>query len=392
MVAQSSSGKAPLKQPLSSPQAPPKPVSEEEFNRLKQKAEIARETEKIPEAIGLYQQLVSLRPQWAEGWWYLGTMFYEVDRYTEASGALAKLTILLPQSGPGWAMLGLCEYNLRQWASSSQHIGKALQLGVGGNPDLARVVRYHQALLLIRGRQFEEAQLLLKTFCLEDRQDKPVLEAFGLATLRIPQDAETLSEEDREMVLQFGRAAFLEGQRKSDEAFELYQSLEQKYRGQPNVAYAFGAALLLRKEPGKAVPYFQQELARDPKHFPAQLQLGILAMAEGKFEEAAEFVRKAVEIDPKHFTGHFALGRVYLYQNDLENAIRELEKTTTLAPDFPAAFYSLSQAYQRAKRPKESERARAEFMRLEAIRKKREGGTPSLESKGEVSTAVSPSQ
>lgn len=389
---QGSISKGLAKQTPPPPKSFPKPVSEEEFARLKANAESARETENIPEAIGLYKQLVSLRPRWAEGWWYLGTLFYDADQFANAGKAFAQLTVLQPQNGPGWAMLGLCEYKFRMWASSSRHIGKALQLGLGGNPDLARVVRYHQALLLIRGGQFEEAQLLLKSFCLEDRQDKPVLEAFGLAILRIPKDIESLSAEDQEMVLQFGRAAFLEGQRKNDEAFELYQSLEQKYRGRPNVAYAVGAALLLRKEPGKAAPYFQQELARDPRHFPAQLQLGILAMDEGKFEEAVIHAQKAVEIDPQHFTGHFALGRVYLYQNQLEKAILELEKTTTLAPDFPAGYYSLSQAYLRAKRPKDSERARAEFTRLEALRKKREGGTSPPDSQDERSTAGAPGQ
>jgi predicted Zn-dependent protease len=384
---QDSSGKGPTKQ-TPPPKSSPPPVSEDDFTRLKENAEIVREAENIPEAIGLYKQLVLLRPNWAEGWWYLGTLFYDADQFDQAGRAFAKLTLLQPKNGTAWAMLGLCEYKLRMWASSSRHIGKARQLGVGGNSDLNRVVRYHQALLLIRGGQFEEAQLLLKSFCIEDRQDKPVMEAFGLATLRIPRDVESLSVEDQEMVLQFGRAAFLEGQRKSDEAFELYQSLEQKYRGQPNVAYAFGAALLLRKEPGKAVPYFQQELARDPGHFPAQLQLGILAMDEGKFEEAAVYARKAVGIDPKHFTGHFALGRIYLYQNQLEKAIVELEKTTILAPDFPAGFYSLSQAYQRANRPKDSERARAEFTRLETLRKKREGGATSQDSRDESSTTV----
>lgn len=372
-----SPGKAPVQRTSPIVKPSPQSVSKADFILLNQKAEAAREKGNIPEAIQIYQRLISIRPQWAEGWWYLGSLFYETDQFEPGGRAFARLTALQPQNGLGWAMLGLCEYQMRKWIPSIQHLKKALQLGLGDDQDLVRVVRYHQAMLLIRGRQFEEAQTLLNFFAVEHRGEDPVLEAFGLMTLRIPGDMQNLSPEDQEMVRSFGKAAFLDAEQKRDEAFELYQRLEQTYSGRPNVAYAMGVALLVRREQEKALSYFQRELARDPDHLASLLQIALRSASSGNFEEGLPYAQRATRVDPANFTAFYALGRLYLHKNDVPKAIAALEKAAALEPNLPAIFYSLFQAYLKANRLADSEKALATFQKLKQIQKQKEAGKSS---------------
>jgi tetratricopeptide (TPR) repeat protein len=347
-----------------------------DFEKLKAQAEAARDTDQIPEAIALYEKLVKLRPNWAEGWWHIGAMRYDRDDFVEAEKAFAKYVVLEPGIGSGWAMIGLCEYRNKKLVSSLQNLAKARKLGLGGNQELARVVRYHEALLLIRGLQFEAALKILEIFTLEHLESPAVLEAMGMAVLRIPEAPENLKPEDREIARQFGKAAFLGLEHKRSESLQLYEQLEAAHRGKPNVAYAFGIALVSQGENERAVEQFKKELEQDPKHVPAILQVALADISIRKFDEALEFATKAVVLDPGNFAGYYAQGRVYLYQNDLPHAIAMLEKAGSLAPNSAPVFYSLAQAYQRSKRPEDAARARAVFAKLEENEKRKDETNP----------------
>jgi tetratricopeptide (TPR) repeat protein len=185
--------------------------------------------------------------------------------------------------------------------------------------------------------------------------------------------ANELSASQREMVREFGKMTFLEEQSKFDESFQLAVALEEKYRGQPNVAYAFGLSLVARSEAEKALPYFQQELSHNPRHVQSLLQLAFQLILLSRFEESIQYSQRATGVEPDNFAGYYALGQGYLYLNNLPSAILNLEKATTLEPDSSSAFYTLWQAYQRANRPADAARARAEFERLDELAKKMRG-------------------
>src|SRR3954468_16853902 len=62
------------------------------------------------EAIALYRQATSLRPSWAEGWFYTGAALYQLNRYPECRDAFEHVVSLAPGKGTAWGFLGLCEY------------------------------------------------------------------------------------------------------------------------------------------------------------------------------------------------------------------------------------------------------------------------------------------
>ncbi len=348
-------------------------INPETFNKLRQEADQAREKGDLAEAVRLYNQLVKMRPGWAEGWWYLGSIHYDSDQYAAAASALEKCVAHDAQNPQAWGLLGLCEYRLARNANALEHLTKSRQLGLDRIPEISRVVRLHQAMLLNRSRQYEAAHAVLKTFAVEHQEANSVLDAMGMAVLRIPNLIDTLSPEQREMVRQFGKAAYLEAEQKRSESFKLYEQLEAQYHGRPNVAYAFGSALLLQREPEKAIDFFKQELAREPNHDAALVQIALQLMAMRKFEVGIEYAQKAILAAPGNFAGYYVLGRTYLYMDNLPHSIPMLEKAATIAPTVATLHYTLSQAYQRAGRSADTARARTRFEKLEAMNKDQRG-------------------
>src|ERR1700687_1702193 len=58
------------------------------FDEIVANATAAREHNDIPAAIALYGQAVQLKPDWPEGWWYLGMLQYGSGAYPAARDAL----------------------------------------------------------------------------------------------------------------------------------------------------------------------------------------------------------------------------------------------------------------------------------------------------------------
>ena len=74
-------------------------------------------------------------------------------------------------------------------------------------------------------------------------------------------------------------------------------------------------------------------------------------------------------IEPGSFAARNALGRILLELDQTARAIQELETGMKLAPDSPETCYALARAYARAGRKQEADRARAEFNRLDKLRR-----------------------
>jgi tetratricopeptide (TPR) repeat protein len=352
------------------------PGSRSSFEALRAAATEAREKDQVDRALELYRKAVAARPDWAEGWWFLGVLNYDRQQYAPAVGAFEQFVRVEPDNGQGWGMLGLCEAQLQRTAPALGHIEKASSLGFGGNEELVRVARYHQALLLTGVGEFETALGILSAFAVENRQSDAVLDAMGRAILRRREPVEKLPVDDRAMVREFGRAVFLEAAQKLDEAGRLYEELEAKYRGKPNVSFAYAIDLQLRHQNDRAREYFRKELERDPGHLAALLQLANDALTTGALDDGLAYAERAVQIAPGNGVGYYFLGRVHLRRNDLPRAAAMLEKAASLEPQAPNVRYSLAQCYTRMKRPQAAARARAEYERLEAQLKRRTGMVP----------------
>ncbi len=336
------------------------------FDHLAAQAEQARTANRLDEAVALYRKALSLRPRWAEGWWYLGALLYDRDKYAEAATALRRSATLNPKVGTTWVMLGLCEYQLGRNDEALKHIQRGRRLGVSADTQFRRVMFFHGGLLLLGKGDFEKAQETLGAVSREGVENEDLTIALGLSVLRIlPSKMQPGNATLREVVLRAGSAEALAAQEKFDEALLEYERLTTEFPKEVNVHYALGRFLIASRhpDPERAVPAFQREIENFPEHVLARLGI---ASVKASTDPAGglRYAEEAVKLNPHLPLGHYLLGSLLLHTDQTARAIQELEIARRSLPNEARIYYALGRAYARANRKQDAERARAIFKQL----------------------------
>ena len=167
------------------------------FSHLAEQAEKARQNSQISDAIALYRRALELKPEWKEGWWYVGSLYYQQDKYPDCSTAFQQLTALEPNGGPAWSMLGLCEFETREYPLALAHLLHGVELGLAAAPQIDEVARYHLALLLNRDEAYEKSLDVLIDLAVRGKESQNLIEAAGIAALRKPLLPAELPPQDR---------------------------------------------------------------------------------------------------------------------------------------------------------------------------------------------------
>ena len=351
--------------PRSAPSAAKAKAPDAAFQDLARRASEAHAAKRLEEAADLYQRGLKLHPSWTEGRFGLGAVLYELDRFSEARAAFRRAIADKPNHAQAWTMQGLCSFRLKEYESALAEVQKGRELGLGDNHDLQAVASYHVAILLTRFGRFELAFEALREFALRDRDSPGVVEAFGLAVLRLPYLPAEAPVEKREMILMAGRAGYqLARGLRSPATRRIFEVLVQRYPEEANIRYAWGV-FLLQDEPEAALVEFRRALGFDPGHVPAMCQIALQMIKEGRYQEAMPMAELATQTDPRSFVARNVLGRTLLELGETERAVKELEEAARLAPDSPQMFFHLARAYQRALRKDDAEKARQTFLRLE---------------------------
>jgi tetratricopeptide (TPR) repeat protein len=372
--------KPPAGQPTTTAKPSAKPqaaASSPEFDQLLKAATDARQAERWDEAIALYAKMVKVKPDYVEGYWYLGTGYYTQDDFPHCKEAFRKVTSLAPTNGAAYAFLGLCEFGLKEYDRSLQHLLQSRIHGIGDVPDLGGVARYHAAILMNRIEQFEQALETLGEFAGEGNDNPRVIEAMGIATLRMPMLPTETPPDRREMILMAGRASYMMATRNTAAAERAFKQLASRYPETPNAHYAFGV-FLLQEKGEKAIDEFKRELEIQPDHPWSLMQMAFEYLKQGDAGTALPIAKKAVAAAPNSFSARKALGQALLDSGDAEGAIRELQAGLKMAPDSPGLHFTIARAYQRAGRLDDAAREREEFTRLDRLARTQRSGAQSV--------------
>ncbi|MGH9901384.1 MAG: tetratricopeptide repeat protein, partial [Pyrinomonadaceae bacterium] len=245
-----------------------------DFDRVAARAEQARGANRIGEAIELYRKALSMRPRWAEGWWYLGTLLYERDAFADAAVAFGRAASLSPKVGTTWVMLGLSEFKLGRHADALKHIQQGRRLGTSAEPQFRQVMLYHEGILLLGKGEFERAQETLGLISRDGVGNEDVMTALGLSVLQV-RFSDLLAGDSalRELVRRAGWAEHLAAQNKFDEALGEYERLATDFAKARNVQYAYGRFLIEVHQDEKAIEAFLREIENTPSHLPARLRI-----------------------------------------------------------------------------------------------------------------------
>jgi len=336
------------------------------FRPIAKQADTARSQERVPEAIRLYRKGTHLRPSWADGWWYLGSLLYDQDRFPEATIAFQHLLGSTTHGGPVHAFLGLCNYGTGNYDGALAQFRAWAGAGWPGPRELRDVAIFHFALLLTRDGRFVESLYLIAPLAQRLGDNPELSEAMGLASLRMRYLPENYPPQLRERIWLAGKAALYASQSPKDfeRADDFAARLESLYGTQPEIHYFRGTLYSFEGNNEEAEREYREELKISPDHVPALDALAGLDLEKNNLAEAGAFARRAVAADPNNAEAHHLLGRVYLANGDLRASESELEKAKQLAPDIPEVRSHLAMVYMKLGRVQEAKAESAAFLAL----------------------------
>ncbi len=347
--------------------AAPLQASPADFDSLAHAAASARDAGHPADAISLYRSALGLRPDWAEGWWYLGTLLYDGDHFGDAIPAFQKVLALAPDAPGTLNFLGLCEFETGDYDSALQHLERGYASDSQDDRQLARVAAYHLAILLNRTGSFDRAAgILSKEFSLGTPSDQ-VIVAFGLASLHVPLLPAEVDPSRDALLHSVGRLVFLAAQGHSGQAAEGFLPLFKQYPELPFLHSTYASVLRsagLAKEaagqaalesklhpptsssPSAVASLYANPAARTrldinsplesaPSPTPAgspeeTWQLAMQLFASERYVEAIPILKTAVAQQPELGTAWALLGLSEFETKDYDNALLHLQKGAAL--------------------------------------------------------------
>jgi predicted Zn-dependent protease len=274
-------------------------------------------------------------------------------------------------------MLGLSEFHLKEYPKALAALERGITLGLGTNPDFGRSVLYHDGILnsLLDRPEFALTRFtLLANRVAAAHPDSPkeavladteLLDAFGIAGLRMAKLPSELSPEKAPLVRELGIAQALIALQDRVGAGEQFKRVLALYPSEPGIHYAY-AVFLLKDSPALAIDELNKEIRISPSHYAARIQLAFEFQRTAEYEKGLKYAKEAVALAPRNFVAHVAYGRLLLALGKTQLALQELRIAVKLEPGSPDAHFALSRALAQAGKTSEAEHERAEFERLNA--------------------------
>lgn len=349
------------------------------FQQLAQRAVAAVRAGHTSEADRLFHRAVALHPDWAEGWWFIGTTAYDAGDFANARNAfLHFVSVEKKQPGPGFGMLGLCEFQLHHYKLAREAMEHGRMLGLGDNWDFNQDVLFHDAIVytLLGEPAVALQRLTLVASRLAAAHPKhpvdsvlnnaPLINAFGLAALRIHELPSSIHPDQAALVQQAGNAQALVALQELDQAGAAMKNIVALYPSHPGVHYMYGV-YLLKANPPLAIHQFELELKVSPSSVAPRIQLAFAYLSAGKYQLGLKYAQQAITLGPNNFVAHVVCGRLWLDMGKTDKAIAQLQTAVKLAPTSPDARFALARALTAAGKNKEAAHQRAEFLRLRKL-------------------------
>jgi tetratricopeptide (TPR) repeat protein len=320
----------------------------QDFDELSRQANAARVAGNIDQAIPYYESALKIRPEWPEGWWYLGTLYADAGRFTEAIPVFRKLTEANPKLGPAWASLGLSEFELKDYQNSIIHLQKAQELGFAEVPYLENVATYHLALLLNLNGGFEDAFSLLASKFGKEALAQQTRVALAMSLLRIPLLPDQLDPSKDALIADAGETAELLVTASFDQAFQSFQQMLKDYPNTPFLHYAYGSALDFCSRYDEAEAQLRAETQVMPHSALPYMRLAAIALKTYRLADALPSAEHAVELAPQSAMAHKILAKTLMELGKIEAAAKETANAEKLEPEKPEVDSAVATAYARS--------------------------------------------
>jgi tetratricopeptide (TPR) repeat protein len=334
---------------------PQEPSSQ--FQDIATRAAEARDKNDVPLAIQLYRQAAQLKPDWAEGWFYLGLLEYSSNDFPAAIDALNHLLLLQPDAPPAMALRGLSEFETAAYDDALRDLEQAAQKGAANEPRNEQIIRYHYAQLLSRSGRFQDAILQYQFFTAHHIDDPDLLLGLGLAGMRNTALPKDIPPDNRQVYEAAGSAGYIFLAGDSTGADAAFKQLFARYPTTPNLHFFYGS-LLFMHGPDLAIEQFRSEVALAPGNADAHAILAYALMIAGRYAEAGPEAELALAAAPGMEMAQLALSRSLTYSGDTKRAGELLNHILEVDPNNLEAHMALAATYSRAGRREDAYRER----------------------------------
>ncbi len=331
--------------------------SSAQFEDLAARAAAARIQQNLRLAIQLYTQAEQLKPDWQEGWWYLGILQYSSNQYSEAIDAFTHLLQLAPTAVPAMALRGLCEFETAAYDDALRDLEQAVAHGALNEPRNEQIIRYHMAMLLTHAGRFQEALDQYRFFA-EHQADAPDLKiGIALAGMRIALFPNDVSVQDRELYQAAGSAGYVFLSGDNEQADDLFTKLFSQFPSAPSLHYFYGF-LLFPHDPALAIDQFRSELAVNPTNETDNALLALTLVIAGRFSDALAPAQRAYANAPDMEMAQLALGRSLAETGDMKRGEELLNEVLQHDPNNLEAHLGLVSIYSQSGNREEAARER----------------------------------
>ena len=317
-----------------------------DFDELSRQANAARLEGNTESAIRGYEAALNIRPQWPEGWWYLGTLYADSGSFSKAITVFKRLTEANPKLGPAWASLGLAEFELKDYQNSLLHLQQAQELGFAEVPYVEKPAAYHLALLLNLNGEFEDAFGLLSSEFGKEALAQQTRVALAMSLLRIPLLPDKIDAGRDALIADSGRAAEQLVSANFEQAFQTFQKMLQEHPNTPYLHYAYGSALDFNSRYDEAEIHLREETRVTPHSALPYMRLAAIALKTHRPADALPLAQRAAALAPQSSTAHKILAKSLAEVGKAESAAQEDAAAQKLEPERPeidsevVAFYA----------------------------------------------------
>jgi tetratricopeptide (TPR) repeat protein len=327
------------------------------FGDLAARAAQARDAGNLAQAVDLYRQATAAKPDWQEGWWYLGSLEYAANQYQPAIDAFTHLLQLAPQAVPPMALRGLCAFEIGAYNDALRDLEQAVAHGAADDPRNAQILRFHLAQLLTRAGRFQDALSQYAFFQKAMVEDADIDAGIGMAGLRAASLLNETQAQDRVLYEAAGHAGYpLLGQ-DSVEAERRFRELFAKYPSTRNLHYFYGF-LLFPSAPEMAAVEFQRELVVAPDNTPARAMLAYSLMIMGRYAESRTEAERVLSEEPGMEMAQLALGRALVESGEYARGEEILKQVLAGDPQNKEARLGLISIYSHTGRKEDARRER----------------------------------
>jgi predicted Zn-dependent protease len=230
-------------------------------------------------------------------------------------------------------------------------------------PELEKVLRYHEAILLTHAGEFDRALQKFVWFLRGSMPTPILLTALGLAALRAPLLPGDVPVEQRDLYVMAGTAAFYQMSGDIAHAQQAMQTLLQRYPSAHHVHYLY-ACSLLAGDPERAIDEFERELRNTPDSEGTLTMLSWALLNRADAASARPYAQRAITRDRPSTLAQYVYGRSLVETGDVEAGIKYLEKAEHSDPDNLEYHLALASAYPKARRYEDARRERRRSLEL----------------------------